>query len=363
MSVEEVRQFLDERDAAGQAAGVALLVRAWHSAPRRPGARYAAWRGEESAGSISAGCVEADLREHLIAVSAGASPRLVRYGIADADAAAIGLACGGEIEVLVDAHRADDPVWAAVREAIDGGRRVALLTALSEPLLGRRAVVTPDGASGDLSDALDPVALATAAGDALARNLAPRVVTAGAAGLELFVESVGPPNRLVVFGAGRIAESLVDLGAVLGVPVDVVDRRAGLGEGLRTRGVAPLDAEPEVALARLGVDGSCAVAVVAHDERMDVPALAAALRRGCGYVGLLGGHRTRQRRRDGLLELGFSEAEIARVRGPIGLDIGAETPAEIALAILAEVVASWRAPEVPSRGEAAPGTRAGEAVR
>ncbi|MFO7587249.1 MAG: XdhC family protein [Gemmatimonadota bacterium] len=365
MSVTEVRGFLAERAREGEAAGVAVLVRAWHSAPRRPGARFAA-AASGAAGSISAGCVEADLREHLLAVAGGEPPRLLRYGIADEDAAAVGLSCGGEIEVLAQAHRPDDPAWIALVAALDAGREVALVTGLSGPILGRTMLAEGEAAAGGLgSHALDAaardaarVAIADAGGARVVRLVAAGMESAPPAGAaaddakEALVEPFLRPNRLIVVGAGRIAGALAALAAPLGIPCVVVEPRTGLAAEARAAGATVVEAEPEAALEELGADGRCAVAVVAHDERLDVPALAAALRAGCGYVGLLGGRRTQQGRRDALRAQGLGGEDVARVRGPIGLDIGAESPAEIALSVLAEVLAAWK-------GRSAGGARRG----
>lgn len=352
-----MRGFLEERASAGEAAGVAVLVRAWHSAPRRPGARFAA-AASGVAGSISAGCVEADLREHLLAVAGGEPTRLLRYGIADEDAAAVGLSCGGEIEVLAQAHRPDDPAWIALDAALGAAREVALVTGLSGPVLGRALLADGDAVAGGLgSPALDAAAL-RAARESLAEGGGARVVRLAAAGPdpeeegpEALVEPFPRPNRLIVVGAGRIAESLAAFAATMEIPCVVVEPRAALAAEARAAGSDVREAEPDAALAELEADLRCAVAVVAHAERLDVPALAAALQAGCGYVGLLGGKRTQASRRDALRARGVAEEEIARVRGPIGLDIGAESPAEIALSVLAEVVAAWkRGSAAASRG-------------
>lgn len=360
MSVSEVRGFLEERARAGEAAGVAVLVRAWRSAPRRPGARFAA-AASGVAGSISAGCVEADLREHLFAVAGGEPPRLLRYGIADADAAAVGLSCGGEIEVLARAHRPGDPAWRDLLAALDAGEETALVTGLSEPIRGRSLLARATTVSGSLGDPELDASAREAARAALAGDGAPRVVPlsrpgpgsdaappgAGLEPLEALVEPFLRPRRLVVVGAGRLAEALAALAATLEIACTVVEPRPALAAESRAAGARVLEADPAGALPRLGGGPRTAVAVVAHDERLDLPALAAALGAGCGYVGLLGGRRTRDARLAALRSSGLEEARIAEIRAPIGLDIGAESPAEIALAILADVVATWRGRTTP----------------
>ena len=175
MSVYEILEFVRERSARREPTAIATLLAAWRSAPRAPGAGFAAGPGPETAGSISAGCVEADLREHLAAVAAGAPARIVRYGVSDEDAAAVGLSCGGEIEVLVRAHDPSDPVWLQLETAAAAGREVVLVTDLDARAPGRRILVTADGArTGSLGDAeLDRDATA-AAREALDGRARPR---------------------------------------------------------------------------------------------------------------------------------------------------------------------------------------------
>lgn len=347
MTIQEVRGFLRERSKTGEPVGEAVLLRAWRSAPRSPGARFAAGSGTATAGSISAGCVEADLREHLAAVARDAHPRIVRYGISDSDAMAVGLSCGGEIEVLVRDHDPTDPVWRELESALDSGEEAVLATALWEPVLGRRILVRPDhGTAGSLGDAGTDAAVAARAAKALAEQRKPGVAVLEP-GRELFLEPLLRPHQLIVVGATPLALALARLADALNVRCTIVEPRETLAEAARGAGIATIQASPEEAFSGLNVDRRAAVAVIAHADRLDVEALQAALGAGAGYVGLLGGRRTQRLRREALEALGVEAAQIERIRGPIGLDIGAESPAEIALAVLAEVVQHWNSP-VPS---------------
>jgi xanthine dehydrogenase accessory factor len=345
MSITEVRGFLREQALAGEPVGIAVLLRAWRSAPRAPGARFAAGPGPATAGSISAGCVEADLREHLSGVARGGPPGIVRYGISDSDATAVGLSCGGEIEVLIQAHDPADPVWRRLESAVESGEEAVLATALSDPVLGRRMLITAGrDPVGSLGDAGMDAAVVAAADQALAEEGIPSVAVLGPE-LEVFLEPMLRPHHLVVVGATPLALALAGLAAQLGIRLTIVEPRETLAARARELEVKTIQAAPEEAFREMNLDRRSAVAVVAHDERLDVAALTAALRAGAGYVGLLGGRRTQRLRREALLEQAVAATQIERILGPIGLDIGAESPGEIALSILAQVVRHWSIPK------------------
>ncbi len=345
MSVTEVRGFLRDCAVTGEPVGMAVLFRAWRSAPRAPGARFAAGPGTATAGSISAGCVEADLREHLSAAARGAPPGIVRYGISDADATAVGLSCGGEIEVLIQAHDPADRVWRQLEDVLESGGEAVLATALSDPVVGRRMLITatrdPVGSLGD--PGRDETVIA-AAKQALAEEGSAGVVSLEP-GLEVFLEPMLRPHHLVVVGATPLGLELAGLAARLGIQLTLVEPRETLAALALESGVATIQASPGEAFRELNLDRRSAVAVVAHEERLDVAALQTALEDGAGYVGLLGGGRTQRLRREALQERGVTAGQIDRIQGPIGLDIGAESPGEIALSILAQVVRHWREPK------------------
>lgn len=344
MSLNEIMEFVRARSARREPTAIATLLAAWRSAPRAPGARFAAGTGPETAGSISAGCVEADLREHLAAVATGAPARIVRYGVSDEDAAAVGLSCGGEIEVLLLRHEPADPVWLALESAASDGREVVLVTDLDDRAPGRRILVTADGApTGTLGNAeLDREATAAALA-ALERRERPRKESI-APGVHLFIDPVLRPRRLLVVGATPIALALAGLGRLAGIDVTIVEPRETLARQARDAGASTVQAEPAAAFRDARLSAGDAVAVVAHDDRLDTAALDAALRGGAGYVGLLGGRRTQQSRRTELAARGIPDSDIAALHGPIGLDIGAETPGEIGVSILAEVLGHWNLP-------------------
>lgn len=354
MSLREVYAPLEEWTSEGRRAALATLIRVRRSAPRPPGARFAVSESGEIAGSVSSGCVEGDLHEHLRRILDGAPSALVRYGISDAMAAEVGLSCGGEIDVLLSAHDPEDPAWQAAVAAAASGEPAVLVTGVSEPIRSKRFLVDEGGrregslGSSDLdAAAADAVRALFDHGGATMLELDGALLAGDspdasepAASLECFAEAFLPPPRLAIIGATPIAEELCRLASGLGYRVSIVDPRDAFVHAARFPDAENVIAKwPDEGLKDIGLDRYLSVVVLTHDEKLDVPALAAALRAGSLYVGLLGGQRTQRLRRDALTELGIDRGEANRIRGPVGLDIGADTPAEIALSILAEMVA------------------------
>lgn len=343
MSLVEVLEPLRSWAEAGRRAGVATLIRVRRSAPRLPGARFAVSEDGRLAGSVSSGCVEGDLHEHIGQVLGGGEARLLHYGITDEMAAGVGLACGGEIDVLVASHDPTSPVWSRLRGVLERRGAALLLTGLSEGIRGRVLLQEADGPrTGTLGDdRLDEAAVAAAR---------PLLDTGGTDVLEmddppaeLFVEALLPPPRLAIVGASPIARALCHLASWLGDEVTIVDPRQAFADPEKFPGAARVVAAwPEEGLAEAGLDRWLDVVVLAHDGKLDVPALETALRAGCRYVGQIGGARTQRLRREALEERGLEPDLLDRIRGPVGLDIGALGPREIAVSILAELVAVRR---------------------
>jgi xanthine dehydrogenase accessory factor len=268
---------------------IATLVAARGSAPRPVGSKLAVSERGELAGSVSGGCVESEVYEEAQAALAGGEPRLLSYGISDEQAWSVGLPCGGEIDVFVE--RASWEELTPVLAAIESGERFTRTTVLDDE--GRE-----------------------------------------------FVEEYGPPPLLLVFGAVDTAEALCKAAKQLGWRTIVADARSKFATAERIPSADELLVEwPDEVLARAEPDPWTAVVVLTHEDRFDIPALGGALRSDAFYVGALGARRNQERRRERLLEEGLSEEEIDRIAGPVGLDIGAETPAETAVSILAEILA------------------------
>lgn len=356
MSIEEIRPRVEKWRAAGERYGVAVLTGAWRSAPRKPGARFVRSESGEIAGNVSAGCVEADLAERLARVLAGDVPSTVTYDVSDETAHGVGLACGGRIDVFLEARAPDEPVWPALLERLDARVTVFLVTDTSSGAAAHW-LVAPDGDVLASDTDRSPPPDAVEVGREMLDTGGVRMIRAetGADGAAsdadaatddapapTLVEVFLPSRRLIVVGATPVGAALARLARAAGIDVEVIEPRSAYADALRDTDVEVDERWPEEALPPRAPDRSTAVAVVAHDARLDVAALETALRSPAGYVGLLGGGRTRRARFEALREAGMEEERISAVYAPIGLDIGAEKPAEIALAILAQIVAVWR---------------------
>jgi xanthine dehydrogenase accessory factor len=333
--------------ADGQAAGVATVVRTWRSAPRQPGASMAVSAHGEAVGSVSGGCVEGAVYELAQQVMATGRAVLTRYGVSDDDAFAVGLTCGGTIEVFVEpVDEAGFPDLPDLAAAIDAGDPIAVATVIAGPgPVGARLVVRPDTAAGTLgSGRLDAAVVADARG--MLDHGTTGTLHLGPDGerrlddLTIFVQSHSPPPRMLVFGAIDFASAVARMGKFLGYRVTVCDARPVFATARRFPDADEVVVEwPHKYLARTPVDDRTVICVLTHDPKFDVPLLEVALRTPASYIGAMGSRRTHEDRLDRLREAGLSPAELSRLASPIGLDIGARTPEETAVSIAAEITA------------------------
>jgi xanthine dehydrogenase accessory factor len=300
------RSILDAIDAAaesGEQAAVATVVGTYGSAPRQPGAKYVVTEGGRYVGSVSGGCVESDVAERAQQIFAGGAANLIHYGVSDDDAFEVGLSCGGKIDVWLE--KAEPDLWREVRAVLENDEYGMLYTNTEsgEKRLERGVL----GQTGLRDDGV-------------------------------FAEVVEGPLRVMVFGAPEAAEHLCAYGKQLGWRTTVVDARPALVTPERLPSADEIvKAWPDQVLDR--IDERTVVVTLSHEERLDIPAVAAALEKGARYIGAVGAKRTAERRRERLLEQGFTDEQIGRIHGPAGLDIGGRAPAQIALAIAAEIVA------------------------
>ncbi len=303
---------------AGKGAALATVVETWGSAPRRVGAQLAISGEGQIEGSVSGGCVEgAVIVEALEAIDAG-THRLLEFGVSDEDAFAVGLACGGTIRVLVEPIGTvlGEDTLAELVEARKTRRAVAYEVNLKT---GNRRIVTdayPDRMRLDRSGFEEDESV--------------------------FVAVHNPPLRLIIVGAVHIAQALVPMARIAGYDPVLIDPREVFGSSDRFPGETILLDWPDEAVESLGLDARTGLVLLTHDPKLDDPALEAALRADAFYIGALGSTRTHAKRVDRLTAAGFTKDEIARIHGPIGLDIGAADPSEIAVAILAEMTAVLR---------------------
>ncbi len=342
---------------AGETIGVGTVVATFQSAPRPPGASMLVGPDGEAVGSVSGGCVEGAVYELGQNVVESGAPVLERYGVSDDDAFAVGLTCGGILDVFVEkVNRETFPDLGEIAADIEAGRPVALATVIEHPdpaRLGRRMIVRSD-ADGQRSGSIgSPRADDAVADDALGLLASGHngTLTYGpdgerrGEGMRVFVWAFAPPPRMLVFGAIDFAAAVARMGAFLGYHVTVCDARPVFATDTRFPGADEvvvqwphryLTAEAEAGR----IDQRTVMCVLTHDPKFDVPLLEVALRLpDVAYVGAMGSRRTHDDRLARLREAGLTEEEIGRLSSPIGLDLGARTPEETAVSIAAEIVA------------------------
>jgi xanthine dehydrogenase accessory factor len=327
--------------AAGRAFALATVVRTWHSAPRQPGAAMAVNDQGEALGSVSGGCVEAAVYAAAEEVLQTGKAQTQTYGVSDDDAFEVGLTCGGTIELLIQPHSAlteIDQVIAAIQE----GRPVATASVEDAEL-----VVWPSSSSaGSLGDPeVDHSAVSQAAGMLASGTTG----TIRACEVPVFVQSYATRPRMIVFGAIDFAGAVARIGRFLGYHVTVCDARGVFTTRKRFPDPDELVVEwPHRYLASTPVDERTVLCVLTHDPKFDIPLLEVALRTPARYIGVMGSRRTHEDRMQRLREAGVPESELSRLAAPIGLDLGARTPEETAVAIAAEIIArSWGGTGLP----------------
>jgi xanthine dehydrogenase accessory factor len=344
--IEDVARLFE----SGATFGLATVVRTWNSAPRPAGAAMAVAQDGEAVGSVSGGCVEGAVYELAQEVTASGRPVLQRYGVTDDDAFAVGLTCGGILDVFVEpVSAATWPEFGEVVASVRSREPVAVVTVVDGPgRHGAKRAVWPDRAVGSLgSPRLDHAVTDDVRGMLVAGRTG--FLHYGADGerrgdeLAVFVQSFAPPPRMLVFGAIDFAAAVARIGRFLGFHVTVCDARPVFATTKRFPEADEVVVQwPHEYLAGTTVDERTVICVLTHDPKFDVPLLEAALRTPAAYVGAMGSRRTHEDRLERLREAGLTEAELARLASPIGLDIGARTPEETAVSIAAEIVsAQW----------------------
>jgi xanthine dehydrogenase accessory factor len=339
----------------GRTIGVGTVVATFRSAPRPPGASMLVGPAGEAVGSVSGGCVEGAVYDLAQSIVASGEPRLQRYGVSDDDAFAVGLTCGGILDVYVEkVDQHTFPELGAVADDVEAGRPVAVATVVEHPdpaWIGRRVVVRPDAAmTGSLGSARADAAVADDALGLLASGH-DQTLTYGpdgerrGEGMRVFVWSFAPAPRMLVFGAIDFAAAVARMGNFLGYRVTVCDARPVFATTSRFPSADEVVVKwphrylrEEIAARRL--DRRSVVCVLTHDPKFDVPLLEVALREArVAYVGAMGSRRTHEDRMTRLLEAGLTEEELSRLSSPVGLDLGARTPEETAVSIAAEIIA------------------------
>ncbi len=327
----------------GERVALATVVRAYGSAPRKAGSKMAVSESGEMSGSVSGGCVEADVVLHSRQILESGAPRLIEYGISDEFALDVGLACGGSIEVFVEPLK-PSPLHAALEACIAEETGAVLLTIIGgRGTLAAKLLVREDGSTqGSLgAPALDAAAI----GEALLhlRRGESGVIRCPAGSgdeAEVFVDAYPPPPTLLIFGGNHVAVELTRLAKALSFRVEVVDARGRFATRERFPDADSITvAWADDYLGARGLRPNTYVAVLTHDPKLDDPALVGALRAGARYVGAIGSRSTHAGRLERLERQGLTREQLAHIHSPIGLDLGARDPAEIALSVLAEIVA------------------------
>ncbi len=311
---------------AGKSVALATVVKTWGSAPRPVGSQLVIDGEMAFQGSVSGGCVESAVLFEAVEAMKDGTCRILSFGVSDESAFEVGLACGGEIEVMVE------PIGVGQGPSVEELRALVAARAARAPVVWEvntstwvRALLPRDPGDADLE----------------ARFLTDRSAREG----DVFRGVHNPPLRLVVVGAVHIAQPLVQMARMAGYDVALSDPRDSFASAARFPDETFLDGWPDEALEAYGLDTRTAVVTLSHDPKIDTPALQVALASEAFYIGALGSKRTHAKRVAALTEAGLSDDAIARIDGPVGLDIGASSPAEIAISIMAEMTERLRRPD------------------
>ena len=320
MNIDLPKLALDWHN-AGRGVAIATVVQTWGSAPRPAGSQLVIDEAGAMEGSVSGGCVEGAVITEAIDAIADGQVRLLTFGVSDDDAFAVGLACGGEIKVLVEpvgkalpiavlaalvAHRANSEPVAYVTDLKSGGPELSRADAFPDRFRMDRSGIEEDGRT--------------------------------------FVCIHNPPLRLAIIGAVHIAQYLAPIARACGYTPVIIDPRPAFAAQERFTDETLIDAWPDIALESLDMDARMAVVTLSHDPKLDDPAIIAALGSKVFYLGCLGSKRTHAKRLDRLWDAGFGDDDLARINGPVGIDLGGRQPAEIAISIMAQITQTLRKP-------------------
>ena len=337
--LENIKEWLD----SGAEVGLATVINTWGSAPREIGAKMAFTQDGQIAGSVSGGCVEGAVFETGMEILVDSVPRMLHFGVEDETAWDVGLACGGQIDVFVE--RIDPAFFNLIFESYDLDEEFAAATFISgkAPLLGKKIVIHRDGrVLGEMTTDIDERITNLARSQLEAGKSALKQLDrseAAADPMEIFIEVVQPLPTFIIVGGVHIAIALSSFAKSLGYKTVVVDPRRSFGSPERFPDVDTLiQLWPQKAFEEISLTSTTAVAILTHDPKIDDPAIVAAISSPAFYIGALGSRKTHAKRRQRLLEAGVTEEQLARVLSPIGLDIGANTPEEIAMSIMAQII-------------------------
>lgn len=336
--MQEVIQDINSWLKDGETVGLATVIQTWGSAPRKAGGKMAITTGGKMSGSVSGGCVEGAVFEQAVEAISNQQGKLLEFGVADETAWEVGLACGGNIRVFVESLSKE--IYQSVQNIVENDRFGALATIVTSPessLIGTKFVTNRSEliAGKGPNEAIEATISAMKSGKSQLVELKD--------GSEMFVEVYLPAPQLIMVGGVHIAIALSEIAQVLGYKTIVVDPRRGFGNTDRFAHVDTLIQKwPKVAFEDLTVNENTAVALLTHDPKIDDPALHAVLGSDAFYIGALGSRKTHAKRVTRLLEAGYTQEQIDKIHGPIGLSINAQNPEEIAVSVLAEIIKARR---------------------
>lgn len=328
MSYDDVLEDALRWQSEGRSVAIATVIATWGSAPRPVGSQLCVDETGSFSGSVSGGCIEAAVVRDALAVLAEGTPRLIEFKVTNDAAWEVGLACGGRLEIFVAAAAAQQRFLHALAGVRENGGSAVLVTALPD---GDQALLVNGEIIGDL--VVDDTVLAMAR-DAAAKGVSLSLETGRG---RMFLQVFNPPSRLVVVGAVHIAEPLARMAVSAGYQIVLIDPRRGFASRRQFEAFTVIADWPDVAIQKLKIDRFTAIVTLTHDPKLDDAALRVALQSDAFYIGCLGSRKTHAGRLSRLRAAGVEEADLARLHGPVGLPIGARTPAEIAIAILAEL--------------------------
>lgn len=335
--MQDILSTVDQWIAANKQIALATVVSTWGSSPRQPGAKMAVLADQQMVGSVSGGCVESAVIAEAVEILKDGKPRLLHFGVSDDQAWDVGLACGGEIDVYVET--VDPSWWRCARVCVEVDQAFATMTVLTGADEGQK-VITDDSGLVFVSKGLSSEtanALARFGRDNLKQG---QSHTATSADSRVFVDVYRPRPRLVIVGASHVAVCLTQLAGIFGFRVIVIDPRKAFATPVRFPHADMISHEyPDKVLPKIQLGAQTYVVILTHDPKVDDPALRSTLPSPVPYVGVLSSKRTHLRRLQRLEMAGIEVELLRRIRTPIGLQIGAQTPEEIALAIMAEIVA------------------------
>jgi xanthine dehydrogenase accessory factor len=337
--MRDILSDLDHWHTENKPIALATVIQTWGSSPRRAGAKMALTPDGKITGSVSGGCVEGAVYETGVKVLKSNRPQLLHFGVADETAWEVGLACGGSIDIFV--KPLDTEFFKPLRSVLVKEQSAVAVTVVrgSDQLLGKEMLLRDDGnVTGTISDELNEQALKLAR-ETLMQGESRRAMLNE--DVEVFMEVILPPPTLIAVGGVHITIALMALAKTLGYRTVVVDPRSAFGNEERFPNVDQLiPLWPDEAFQQIPITRSTAVAMLTHDPKLDDPALKIALPSPAFYIGALGSKTTQAKRRQRLFDDGLTEEQLNRLHGPIGLEIGAGTPEEIAMSIMAEIVAA-----------------------